>query len=120
MMTEKRELIQLRAMRLAPFLADYLTFTDSGNFEKGQAYRFTYLTLKGPRAFLQTFQYGELKLDRDSIQSVYWELRGEITGPGQLLPEEEEMIARHNAEVVDYEHRQQICHSERRPIGLLG
>ena len=121
-MKNEMELIQSRARRLAPYLADFLQNEDSADFDRGQTYKFTYLILKGPRKYFEQFQYGEMQLDRESIQSIYWMLREEIPGPGQLLEAEERILANHNSEVVDYWNRQQRpkvnTYGEQRVIGL--
>lgn len=103
---EKRDLIRSRALRIAPFLADYLQNEDPTDWEKGQAYRFCYLLLKGPRAFLNQFRFGDLRLCEEAIQSVYWTLRGEFPGPAELLEAERVILRDHNLAAAEYHARQ--------------
>ena len=117
-----RNLIQSRARRLAPFLADYLQHQDSGDWEKGQAYRFVYLLLRGPRAFLEQFRFSDMRVCEEAIQSVYWELRGEFPGPGELLSEERIILRDHNLAAAEYQAKQEqrppvVTYTER-VIGL--
>lgn len=120
---ETHAMIRSRAERMAPFLADHLTNTDPADYERGHAYRMAYLLLRGPREFLRAFQHGELHLDATAIETVFWELRGEIPGPDGLMPEERALIRDHNAAVDDLLRRKPrtapvVSISERRAIGL--
>lgn len=64
-----------------------------------EAYRFSYLVLRGPKKFLNAFGAGNLFLDLDAISSTYFMLRFDLVGPKGLTAEEEHVIYIHNEEV---------------------
>lgn len=95
---EIKNMIRKRAQRLAPYLADHLQYQDPSDWVRGQAYRFCYLLLRGPRQFFDAFHHGELHFNLEAIEEVYWEFRSEIEGGG-LLHEEKTIILDHNLAV---------------------
>ena len=107
---ESKELIQSRARRLMPYLADYLQHNDPTAYEEGHGYRYCFLLLKGPRAFLQAFMHGELYISPAALERIFWEARGEIPGQHGISLEEREIIARHNHAVDDF-----LARNERKP-----
>ncbi|MDD4976751.1 MAG: hypothetical protein PHY93_20515 [Bacteriovorax sp.] len=63
-----------------------------------EAYRFSYLVLRGPRIFLGIFGDGDLYLDFDKINNGYFMLRFDLYGKKGLSEEEEQIIDIHNEE----------------------
>ncbi|MGK5083740.1 hypothetical protein WDW37_10590 [Bdellovibrionota bacterium FG-1] len=101
-----RDLIRRRAETLFPILRDELLEVPESP-ELGEAYRFVYLLLRGPRAFLSAFQNGELTLDLESIEEVYWSYRSHLPGMTGLMNEERLIIRDHNTEASDHTARSQ-------------
>ncbi len=66
-----------------------------------ETYKFSYLLLRGPRVFLDTFGAGDLYLQFDKINDGYYQLRFDLFGPKGLTAEEENVIYQHNDEVRD-------------------
>lgn len=69
------------------------------NDSYAEAYRFSYLILRGPRKFLETFKNGELLLNFDLISAGYFMLRFDLAGERGLNSEEGKIILNHNEEV---------------------
>ncbi len=119
-----REIIRTRAARLAPYLADYLQTQDSAAREESYGYKYCYLVLKGPKAYLSAFLHGELHIDEEAVETLFWSLRDELPGPSQgLLHAERQIINQHNREVDDWLKRNErpkpaLVYSERRIAGL--
>ena len=126
METKLKRLIESRASRLFPYLADHLTNVDPAAFVEGNGYRYCYLVLKGPKSYLAAFLHGELHIDEDALDSLYWTLRDEIPGPHGLLHEERELLARHGHEVDAWLRRNgrpssiALAAPERQVMGFLG
>lgn len=124
MTKEVKRLILSRAERILPYLADFLSHENSACHLKGSAYRFGYLLVRGPREYLQAFQHGELHIDAEAVEEVYWELRGEMPGPHGLMPDERIILRDHRVAVDEHLSRHQrpgsvVAISERRAISLL-
>ena len=91
--------IAQRAKRVSE-LCSQLLIEDEGDEVQVEAYRFTYLVLRGPKSFRHTFQAGSLYLDRGKIQDACWAWRFDIPGARGLTQEEVRMIDYHNEMVL--------------------
>lgn len=80
-------------------LTSELLMEDEGDDVQGEAYRFSYLILRGPKSFKKTFQDGTLYLDQNKISDSYWSWRFDIPGTKGLMREEEDIILHHNKQV---------------------
>ena len=92
------QLIMHRA-KLVNELSSKLLMEDEEVDVQGEAYRFTYLILRGPKSFRQAFQEGKLYLDREKIYDGYWGWRFDIPGVSGLSAEEASIIDHHNGMV---------------------
>ena len=94
----KRDLIRRRAEFLFPMLRDYL-MQDGADFVSGEGFKYAFLVLRGPKAYLNTFESGELKINPDAIDEILWTLRSsDFPGVLCLCDEEKELITQHNIE----------------------
>jgi hypothetical protein len=93
------ELVLQRAEMLMQLTKRHLLHEDSSDFSMGEGYRFAILLLRGPREFRRLFECGELRLDADALDDLYWRLRLEIPGPSNLMDEERGVIRDHNIAV---------------------
>ncbi len=107
--------IKERAHAMFSLIRDYLLEEAEPSFELQESYRFSYLVLRGPRAFRDAFEQGELSLDETAINRVYWQFQRDLPGPHGLMPEEEQIIQVHNREVERL--KQQLQHQP--PLQLL-
>ena len=89
------QLIIQRAKLISELTCKFL-MEDEGDDIQGEAYRFTFLVLRGPKSFRQAFQSGKLYLDREKIYDGYWGWRFDIPGTRGLSQEEASMIDYHN------------------------
>ena len=79
---------------------DYLLEVDASDYDIGEAYKFSYVVLRGPRNFLNAFREGELSLDPEAIRNTLARFRRDL--PDQypdFYHEEEKFIDKHNYEV---------------------
>lgn len=97
------ELAKRRAYVVFETLKDEL-IEGGGTDTQVEAFRFSFLILRGGRAFLQSFGLGCLYLDYDKISEVYFVLRFALPGPKGLSEEEERLIYIHNKEVLALEN----------------
>jgi hypothetical protein len=70
---------------------------------QAEAFRFSFLILRGSSVFLSTFGIGNLFLHYDSISEIYFLLRFDLPGAIGLSDEEEQLILVHNKAVIDLE-----------------
>ena len=96
------ELTRRRAYIVFEALKDEL-MEGGGTDLQAEAFRFSFLILRGTRAFLHSFGLGSLYLDYDKISEIYFVLRFDLPGPKGLSDEEERLIYIHNREVVTLE-----------------
>jgi len=114
MTKETKLLIESRARKILPYLQDYLSHEDPADPDAGAAFRLAFLLIRGPREFLHAFQHGELHIDPEGCDQVYFRLRHEMPGPGSsLMHEERLLIQAHNSAVDAY-----LARHERRPPAL--
>lgn len=96
------EMTKRRAFIVFEALKDELI--DGGGSElQAEAFRFSFLVLRGGRAFLRSFGLGNLYLDYDKISEIYFALRFDLPGAKGLSDEEERILIIHNREVMDLE-----------------
>ena len=116
---QTRLLIQARAERLFPIVREEL-MADQANFEFGETFRYCFLVLRKPRAFLAAFREGALKIDLAAVEDIFWSFRQEIPGSEGLLHQEREIIGEHNRAVDAFVSEQPATRSlgMRTVIGL--
>jgi 7-cyano-7-deazaguanine synthase in queuosine biosynthesis len=66
------------------------------------AFKYGWLVLRGPKAFLERFGAGALEIERAEVVDFAWTLRHELAGGSELTEEEIEIIDQHNAEASAY------------------
>jgi len=96
------QLIIQRA-KLISELTCKLLMEDEGDDIQGEAYRFSFLVLRGPKSFRQAFQAGKLYLDKEKIHDAYWAWRFDVPGTRGLSQEEASIIDYHNQMVRQLE-----------------
>lgn len=99
---QTKQLIASRAKRLFPFVHNYLRYEDEADPSFGAAFKFAWLLLKGPRDYLRTFGSGELMIDADLVDDLYFQYRHELPGRPGLMNEEKIIVRDHNFEVKKY------------------
>jgi hypothetical protein len=82
-------------------LSSKLLMDDEGDDIQGEAYRFAFLVLRGPKSFKQAFSGGRLSLDKDKVYDGFWGWRFDIPGTRGLSSEEASMIDFHNQRVQE-------------------
>jgi hypothetical protein len=95
----------IQRAKLVSDLTTKLLMEDEGDDVQGEAYRFSFLVLRGPKSFRQAFQIGKLYLDREKIYDGYWAWRFDIPGVRGLSQDEAIIIEHHNEMVQALEHR---------------
>ena len=90
--------IEERARTLFPVLNQHI-MECNGDYMLEEGFRFVYLILKHPYAFLQAFKTGKLKIDEALVDECYWNFRFDLPGPSNLTADEREIIRNHNLEV---------------------
>lgn len=101
MMTIK-EITRRRAYLVFETLKEEL-MEGGGTDLQAEAFRFSFLILRGSSVFLRTFGIGNLFLHYDSISEIYFLLRFDLPGEIGLSDEEEQLILVHNQAVIDLE-----------------
>ncbi len=96
-------LIQERARQIAERAISILQDEDPGDTTAGAAFKFAFLLLRGPKAFLGRFGVGSLSIDADEVRDFCWTLRHELPGGPELSDEEIEILNEHNMESAAYE-----------------
>lgn len=80
-------------------LSSQLLMEDEADEIQGEAYRFSYLLLKGPKNFKSTFEEGVLYLDKEMIRQAFWSWRFDLPGTRGLSQDEMDLIDFHNEQV---------------------
>jgi hypothetical protein len=76
---------------------------DGSDYSFGQAYRFVYLLLRGPKAYLEAFREGgDLKIDLEEIREVWWAYRSDLPGSPGLTNDEAIIVCDHNVAVDEH------------------
>ncbi len=101
MEVQNKDLVHARAQRLFPYLNEQLHY-DPVDERLGNAFRFCFLVLQSPRKYLDAFKHGELTIDMELVDDLYWEFRAELPEPGGLMLQEKQIITTHNDEVKKY------------------
>lgn len=91
-------LISQRAKRIYE-LSSQLLLEDETDDVQGEAYRFSYLVLRGPKSFKKAFEHGRLDLEAEKIRDAFWAWRFDLQGPKGLTQEEMDLIDFHNEQV---------------------
>jgi hypothetical protein len=86
----------IQRAKLVSELSSKLLMEDEGDDIQGEAYRFAYLILRGPKSFRQAFQDGKLYLDKEKVYDGYWGWRFDIPGVRGLAADEVIIIDYHN------------------------
>jgi hypothetical protein len=103
MTKDMKLLIESRARKVFPYLHVYLSHEDPSDPHAGSAFRLSFLLLRGPKEFLHTFRNGEMHIDPEGCDEVYFRLRDEMPGPSAgLMHEERMLIQAHNQAVETY------------------
>lgn len=101
-MTALEEITKRRAYIVFEALKDEL-MEGGGTELQAEAFRFSFLVLKGAKAFLESFGVGSLYLDYDKISEIYYILRFDLPGAKGLSDEEEKILYVHNRAVMELE-----------------
>ncbi len=96
------EITKRRAYVIFELLKEEL-MEGNGTEIQAEAFRFSFLILRGSYAFLNTFGLGNLFLDYDKISEIYFAFRCDLPGVRGLSDEEEQLISIHNGEVAELE-----------------
>ena len=102
-----KEITKRRAYIIFEILKEEL-MEGGGTDLQAEAFRFSFLILRGSSVFLSTFGIGNLFLNYDSISEIYFLLRFDLPGGMGLSDEEEQLILIHNKAVIDLENNANI------------
>lgn len=94
--------IQERARLIAERAISILQDEDPDDTTAVAAFKYGWLVLRGPKAFLERFGAGALEIERAEVVDFAWTLRHELAGEPELTPTELEIIDEHNAEAEAY------------------
>lgn len=104
MSLDAKVLIRSRAELIGRYAARMLTEAgdDDSAIEPVDAFRYSYLMLRRPRAFARQFAGTDLAINEDEFERFLWHSQEKIPGliPSRLLQEEREIIRYHNAQVA--------------------
>lgn len=111
MHSETRIMIRKRAETIGRLAAHQLEFDDDS--QAVEAFKFSYLALRAPRAFLSQFQGADLHISSRQVETFLWRNQERLFGVGQccLLPEEIEIINFHNIQVDRFEQWRPTTHN---------
>lgn len=80
-------------------LSGQLLIEDESDDIQGEAYRYAFLLLRGPKSFRHAFEEGVLYLEMDKIRDAFWGWRFDLPGVRGLTQEEMDLIDFHNEQV---------------------
>ncbi len=100
---ETRIIIRKRAEAIGKLAALQLEFDD--DLAAVEAFKYSYLALRAPKAYLSQFQGGDLRINIRQVDTFLWRNQERLFGVGRcsLLPEEAELINFHNIQVDRFE-----------------
>jgi hypothetical protein len=114
-----KEIIRTRAFALLPAIRDELNRSYEIRSELGEAFKWCYLVLYGPKRFLEKFREAKLLIELNDIRNVYTDYNEYIGGKYGLMDEEIEMIKIHNHESMLFLNRNsEILPYKNSSIGL--
>lgn len=101
---ETKIMIRHRAEKIGR-LASHLLMDYDEDIESVAAFKYAYLALRAPRAYLNQFRDSDLHIEIESVESFLWRYQERLFGVGRtrLLPEEIDLIAFHNEQVSQHE-----------------
>jgi hypothetical protein len=109
--------IKKRAEIILSITQDYLMDIDNSHFEIGEAYKYGYLVLRGPKNYLNAFKEGSLFLDLESVRSIIAKFYEEMPDKyPDLNSSEIKVIEQHNQEVATFLKKEERT---RPRLGLL-
>lgn len=91
-------LIKQRALKIYE-LSRQLLMEDESDDVQGEAYRYSYLVLSGPKSFKHSFEDGRLYLEAEKIRDAFWGWRFDLPGPRGLTEDELALVEFHNEQV---------------------
>ncbi len=98
---ETKIMIRHRAEKIGR-LASHLLMEYDEDLESVAAFKYAYLALRGPRAYLNQFRGSDLHIDSESVDAFLWRHQERLCGVGRLLIEEVDLINFHNDRVNDH------------------
>lgn len=104
--------IELRAREIFKLAENQLLNFDSTDRVNGTAFRYAFLVLRRPRAFLAAFCEGEIMINPNEVEEFIWHCQDHISGEAGLLREEQELIANHNREAAALRDNRRILPTE--------
>jgi hypothetical protein len=94
--------IQERARMIAERAISILQDEDPDDTTALAAFKYGWLVLRGPKAFLERFGAGALEIERAEVVDFAWMLRHELPGGPEFTLAELEIIDEHNLEAAAY------------------
>ncbi len=91
-------------------LASHLLMDYDEDIESVSAFKYAYLALRAPRAYLSQFKDSDLHIESASVEAFLWRHQELLFGLGRtrLLEEEKNLINFHNDRVNDHIRAQHI------------
>ena len=108
---DSKNVIKLRAERLARLTTHLLIDEGRDDPETVSAYRYAFLVLRRPAQFARQFGSGDMRIVESEVDQFLWDHDASVPGPRGLMAEERVIIGRHNQEATKWMRERGILRS---------